>query len=334
MFNKLLKSVICLLCIMVVPGVYGGEDIIVCQVSPQKGTSKDCNDNNDCNTGMGNGVKEVICNTQKHCEARICKENYHLWHSRPKNTNSSYVNYGVCHSDTYINNMCVKGCTSKCHCVMNDVHNVYDKSNPDNKGAYEDCKLICSSEKPNCKVKITRDIYCPGSNIRKMEDVIGDLTWDQLADLGYVDKIDEDDTKLVTEEELCNQLNEKLLEILDKEGGDPTQAILDICLKKVGQGNSSGTEYQTTAYSAVKSLESFFSEGNVSVWKNAEGKFNGARLASDLTAGVVLGTVGGVVSGVVIKKKQLENGFDDIHCTVGGQTIADWGDEFRVGLKK
>ncbi len=43
-----------------------------------------------------------------------------------------------------------------------------------------------------------------------------------------------------------------------------------------------------------------------------------ARLASDLTAGVVLGTVGGVVSGVVIKKKQVEKGFDALHCTVGG----------------
>lgn len=69
-------------------------------------------------------------------------------------------------------------------------------------------------------------------------------------------------------------------------------------------------------------------------WKTEDGKFNTMRLASDLSAGVVLGTVGGVVSGVVIKKKQVEKGFDALHCTVGGQTIADWGDTFSVGLQR
>ena len=73
---------------------------------------------------------------------------------------------------------------------------------------------------------------------------------------------------------------------------------------------------------------------NVSVWKNADGKFNTARLASDATAGVVLGTVGGIVSANVIKKKQVEKGFDALNCSVGGQKVADWGDEFTVGLRR
>ena len=87
---------------------------------------------------------------------------------------------------------------------------------------------------------------------------------------------------------------------------------------------------------AKRTLSDFFSyaNNNKSVWKDAEGNFNTARLASDLTAGVVLGTVGGVVSGVVIKKKQVEKGFDALHCTVGGQTVADWGDTFNVGLTR
>ena len=82
-------------------------------------------------------------------------------------------------------------------------------------------------------------------------------------------------------------------------------------------------------------LSAFFStaQSNASVWKNAEGKFNTARLASDLTAGVVLGSVGGVVSGVVIKKNQVKKGFEALHCAVGGQKVADWGDEFNVGLR-
>ena len=87
---------------------------------------------------------------------------------------------------------------------------------------------------------------------------------------------------------------------------------------------------------AAASLQAFFqsAKSSANVWKNEDGKFNTARLASDLTAGVVLGTVGGVVSGVVIKKKQVEKGFDALQCTVGGQKIADWGDEFEVSLRR
>lgn len=70
-----------------------------------------------------------------------------------------------------------------------------------------------------------------------------------------------------------------------------------------------------------------------SVWKDEEGKFNTSRLVSDSIAGVVLGTVGGVVTSNVVKKNQVENGFEDIKCTIGGQTVADWGDEFRVGIQ-
>ena len=87
---------------------------------------------------------------------------------------------------------------------------------------------------------------------------------------------------------------------------------------------------------AAERLSLFFKQvdSDRSVWKNADGSFNATRLASDLTAGVVLGTVGGVVSGVLIKKSQVEKGFDALNCTVGGQRVADWGDEFRVGLKR
>ena len=69
------------------------------------------------------------------------------------------------------------------------------------------------------------------------------------------------------------------------------------------------------------------------VWRDAEGEFNRARLASDMTAGVVLGTAGGLVTSHVMKKKQVENGFEDIQCTIGGQTVAGWGDEFQVGIQ-
>ena len=71
----------------------------------------------------------------------------------------------------------------------------------------------------------------------------------------------------------------------------------------------------------------------VSVWKDAEGNFNTARLVSDSVAGVVLGTAGGLITSSVVKKNQVENGFEDLKCTVGGQIVADWGDQFRVGIQ-
>lgn len=70
-----------------------------------------------------------------------------------------------------------------------------------------------------------------------------------------------------------------------------------------------------------------------SVWKSSDGSFNYARLASDSIAGVVLGTVGGIITSNVVKKNQIKGGFEDIMCTVGGQNVASWGDEFQVGVK-
>ncbi len=68
-----------------------------------------------------------------------------------------------------------------------------------------------------------------------------------------------------------------------------------------------------------------------SVWRDEEGNFNTARLASDSIAGVVLGTVGGIVTSNLVKKAQVKQGFEDIGCYIGGQSVAGYGDEFTVG---
>ena len=81
-------------------------------------------------------------------------------------------------------------------------------------------------------------------------------------------------------------------------------------------------------YSKVKELTDSFKKN---VWRDAEGNFNTARLASDSIAGVVLGTVGGVVTAHVVKKAQLKQGFEDIQCHIGGQSVAGYGDGFVVG---
>lgn len=70
-----------------------------------------------------------------------------------------------------------------------------------------------------------------------------------------------------------------------------------------------------------------------SVWKTDAGKFNTARLASDSIAGVVLGTAGGIITSKIVKKNQIKNGFEDLKCTIGGQVVATYGDEFTVNVK-
>lgn len=106
------------------------------------------------------------------------------------------------------------------------------------------------------------------------------------------------------------------------------------------EGSVAGASYvntnNTAAINNAKAvLSAFFAkaESDVSVWKNAEGKFNTARLASDLTAGVVLGTVGGLVSSVVIKKAQVKKGFEALQCYIHGYKVADWGDVFEASLR-
>ena len=92
------------------------------------------------------------------------------------------------------------------------------------------------------------------------------------------------------------------------------------------------TKSSAAIENASKKLDEIMAGLKISVWKTSEGNFNGARLASDSIAGVVLGTAGGLITSNVVKKNQVKTGFEDISCTVGGQRVADWGDEFTVGI--
>lgn len=90
---------------------------------------------------------------------------------------------------------------------------------------------------------------------------------------------------------------------------------------------------RTNILNAISKLDNLSSGFKESVWKNEEGEFNTSRLISDSVAGVVLGTAGGLITSSVVKKNQVENGFEDIQCTVGGQVVAGWGDQFQVGIQ-
>ena len=83
---------------------------------------------------------------------------------------------------------------------------------------------------------------------------------------------------------------------------------------------------------AASDIRSVVDNLDVSKWRTAEGNFNTSRLLSDSIAGVVLGTAGGLITSNVMKKNQASNGLEDIQCTVGGQVVAGWGDQFQVGI--
>ena len=85
--------------------------------------------------------------------------------------------------------------------------------------------------------------------------------------------------------------------------------------------------------SAIATMDRIQSGLKVTVWRDEEGKFNTSRLLSDSIAGVVLGTAGGLITSNVVKKNQVEDGFEDLQCAIGGQAVAGWGDEFRVGIQ-
>ncbi len=99
--------------------------------------------------------------------------------------------------------------------------------------------------------------------------------------------------------------------------------------------DNTNTAYINTLHNiqtSMTTLSAFYAGLERNIWRNKDGKFNTARLISDTTAGVVLGTAGGLISNKIIKKNQIRKGFDGISCYVGGQLVADYGDEFTVGM--
>ena len=122
--------------------------------------------------------------------------------------------------------------------------------------------------------------------------------------------------------EYCLELPEK--EILHSVtiSGDNSQVI-------ISEQNASRLKIKR-AWTRLNAMSGDF---KVSVWRDKQGNFNTARLASDSIAAVVLGTTGALVTSNIVKKNQVSGGFEDVQCTIGGQTVATWGDDFSVGIQ-
>ena len=135
---------------------------------------------------------------------------------------------------------------------------------------------------------------------------------------------------------ICNETDK----ILGKKDTDKLFALLSDLQPLISIVNTQyniGLEQTTVVNAEISRYYSRLAEIRaglkINEWRDAEGKFNTARLASDSIAGVVLGTVGGIVTSKLVKKNQLKKGFEDLDCNIGGQKVADYGDTFRVGLQ-
>lgn len=80
----------------------------------------------------------------------------------------------------------------------------------------------------------------------------------------------------------------------------------------------------------IREIEAAYGKGKASVWKNAEGNFNTSRLLSDSIAGVALGTVGGLVVNKLVKNNHLDTGFEEIGCSIDGNRLVNFEDEFVI----
>ena len=85
---------------------------------------------------------------------------------------------------------------------------------------------------------------------------------------------------------------------------------------------------------AMDVLNNFAVAADISVWTTADGKFNHARLAVDAASGVVMGTIGGVVSNVIIKNNQVKKGMEGYYCDINSENVAEYGDKFIPNLPK
>lgn len=201
-------------------------------------------------------------------------------------------------------------------------------------------------EKPNCEslASASADLLsvCADNNDAKaiaLDAVIvcagdTDISADVLKQ--WLEKIEEQKqvcTDTAAETELCNA-------IADAHMVDGKCECVDSS-KELDRENKvckdSATTLQAESKKKIEDIKNKIDEHknglNTSVWKDKNGNFNTARLASDSIAGVVLGTAGGLITSHVIKKNQLKNGFEDIKCSIGGQVVAEYGDEFEVGRK-
>lgn len=297
----------------------------------------------DCTSGKP-GAKEAKCVKNYHmansnafirsCAAYECNPDWLLYTTNVRKeipvvgTGDKVASQGLCRQKSYLSSLCDAGCgcAQDEKCVLNEVTVTNHGKN---------VKAFIGEELCTCEKISGGNGSEPDPDPKPHEG--GNCTFSRHITVRCTNGKYLDDIYVITatEEDLKKYTCPDFQAEFDKNMALAQKYYDELCLGAGGNQGSQGPS-QAEINAAKRTLEAFTAsaDSSANVWKDAEGNFNTARLASDLTAGVVLGTVGGVVSGVVIKKKQIEKGFDVLHCTVGGQKVADWGDTFSVGLRR
>lgn len=301
------------------------------------------------------------------CAAKKCNDGYLLYTTNTRHeisvigTNDRVGSQGICTNKQSLKTFCETKCSCDdpgYKCILNEVQveNLNPRQIVDAYIGEEACICVADQIAPQpvvqpdvqpdvppedekeCVYNLTVNIQCNNGNyytenatIHMSKTQAQKMTceiWKSKMQQIQNGRLDADLQKEI--DEMQDLLNEKC-----------GNASGDIIVMNSQTGGSVGTvntenTNEIEIENAKRTLNNFFDKArkNASVWEKTDGSFNTARLASDLTAGVVLGTVGGVVSGHIIKKNQIKKGFEGLHCTVGGQTVADWGDEFSVGFRR
>ena len=274
------------------------------------------------------------------CAATECNDNYLLWTTNKKNRHELVVvgresegkitgSQGVCHSKIELQKQCDTGCgcAPDEKCVLNEIKvKNHGKEVPAYIGE-EMC--ICKSKSEEIKED---DTPGPTSDCFWVADL--EIECDCGVEIKEQQKFPVSKAFLSELQiENCKELQDSFNKVLKSENknaelsgltpapaGELSLNAIELRKKICEEACKGTTKQQSTQFyrtqnnrnvysgptkaeieSAKGALDAAFS-GEGSVWKDKEGKFNKVRLASDLTAGVVLGTVGGVVSGVVTKK--------------------------------
>lgn len=187
----------------------------------------------------------------------------------------------------------------------------------DSFGVWTGGSCVCD---PNKNLKYASDLSCACINEDYVRNMVNKTC--ELSDLAK--------QKL-----LCNSISGAYWNNVTKQCActDPDSDIDEVtktCKENISKKQAWASKKITDS---VDALKSYTGSLDVSKWKDKEGNFNTARLVSDATAGVVLGTAGALITSSLVKKSQIEQGFEDIQCVIGGQTVAGWGDEFVVGVQ-
>ena len=211
----------------------------------------------------------------------------------------------------YLPNKVATWTNNVCTCVGDSME---FKIGPDGRGT-------CNAKAP----EVGEKFECDASNLAIMQTWAKECATKKPSVVSLVSTIA---ALCVSDDRTYEKFNTQYLTLLALNPGDCAEVVDDS-----DEIHNDVSVAQTAISEAVASLDSITSGLEVSKWKDEEGKFNTARLASDSIAGVVLGTAGGLITSSVVKKSQVEDGFEDMSCVIGGQTVANWGDEFTVGVQ-